>query len=397
MTKAFYAQSGGVTSVINSSAAGVIEVCLENNKINELLIGKYGINGLFNEDYYSTKDLNYSHVKQLMNTPSSAFGSCRRKLNSEEELNFIFKIFKRENIRYFFYNGGNDSMDTCYKINEYAVKNNYDLKVIGIPKTVDNDLYGTDHTPGFGSAAKYLAVSMFEGILDVKSMHKDSTKVFILETMGRHAGWLTASTSLIQNKKIGPDILLLPEIYFCEEKFLSLVQNIILKNDYCSIAVSEGIKYNSGKYVSDLGYKDNFGNKQLGNVGNTLADLIYNKLNIKVHTAIPDYLQRSGRHIASKVDVLEAYEIGKNAVELALKEETGYMITIKRLSSKPYNISLDKIPLNEVANKTKYLHKEYIDEENLNIKNSFIEYASPLINGEIYPEYHNGIPDYLLL
>lgn len=397
---AIYAQSGGVTSVINSSAYGAIRSSLNSSAIDNIYIAINGINGIVDETLINMKNISEKNIELLKYTPSSAFGSCRRKIKDNNDLIFIkiFEIFKKLNVGYFFYNGGNDSMDTANKINNYAKSINYDLKVIGIPKTIDNDLPYTDHTPGFGSSAKYLATSMLEGSIDVKSMSKDSTKVFVLETMGRHAGWLAASTSMANvNNNFGPHIILLPEIPFNKDLFLKKVQDSINNNGYCSIAVSEGIKYPNENFISDLGYKDNFGNKQLGYAGKIISDMIYNELSFKVHTSIPDYLQRSGRHIASLTDIEEAIKVGEKAVEYATNGISGYMVAFERISNSPYKIDFKLEKLDKIANKTKHLPAEFISEDGLYVTDKFIEYCKPLIQGELYPPYKNGIPDYLKL
>ena len=394
MKNAIYAQSGGVTSVINASAYGVIKKALDSDLINKVFIGVNGINGVLNSEFIVIDSTN-NEIERLRYTPSAAFGSCRKKINDEETLKKIFKVFEENNIGYFFYNGGNDSMDTANKINDYAIKNGYDLKVIGVPKTIDNDLIETDHTPGFGSAAKYLAISMLEGSLDVKSMYSDSTKVFVMETMGRHAGWLAASTALANlNNNFGPHIILLPEVPFDKNKFFNKIESTIKDYGYCSIAVSEGIQDKKGNFLSDKGFTDAFGNKQLGNAGSLISDMIHNSMKLKVHTAIPDYLQRSGRHISSLTDVKEAINCGMMAVKYALDGESGYMVTINRVSNVPYFVEYGKIELSKIANGTKYMPKEFISEDGLYITDKFIRYAKPLIEGEYYPVYENGIPVY---
>ncbi|BBE31411.1 pyrophosphate--fructose 6-phosphate 1-phosphotransferase [Tepiditoga spiralis] len=394
MKNAIYAQSGGVTSVINASAYGVIKKSLDSNLINKVFVGINGINGVLNKEFIVIDSAD-KEINNLKYTPSAAFGSCRKKLTDEETIKKVFKIFEENNIGYFFYNGGNDSMDTANKINDYAIKTGYDLKVIGIPKTIDNDLIETDHTPGFGSAAKYLAISMLEGSLDVKSMCADSTKVFVMETMGRHAGWLAASTALANlNNNFGPHIILLPEVPFDENKILNKIENIINKHGYCSITVSEGIQDKNGKFLSDKGFTDAFGNKQLGNAGVLISDIIHNNMKLKVHTAIPDYLQRSGRHISSLSDVKEAINCGMMAVKYALDGESGYMVTINRVSNIPYYVEYGKVKLSKIANGTKYMPKDFISEDGLYITDKFIRYAKPLIEGEYYPIYENGIPIY---
>ncbi|AEX85084.1 6-phosphofructokinase [Marinitoga piezophila KA3] len=398
MKNAIYAQSGGVTSVINASAYGVIKAALNAEEIDNIYVAINGINGVFNEELADMGKEDPEQIELLKFTPSSAFGSCRRKLKEESEFEEIFRIFDRYNIKYFFYNGGNDSMDTANKIHQYAQKIGYDIKVMGVPKTVDNDLPETDHTPGFGSIAKYLSVAILEGTLDVKSMAADSTKVFILETMGRHAGWVAASTALAKrHESDGPHIILLPEVPFNKEKFFEKVEKTIEKYGYCSIAASEGIKYADGTFVAARGYKDNFGNVQLGGIGSTLANLIRSELGIKTHYAVPDYLQRSGRHISSQVDVNEAIEVGAMAVKYALEGKSGYMVGIERLMNSPYMSTTKLIPLDNVANETKLVPPEFITEDGMFVNEKFIEYALPLIEGEYYPPYLNGIPLYARL
>jgi 6-phosphofructokinase 1 len=397
---AVYAQSGGVTSVINASAYGVVRSSFKSSSIDNIYVAINGINGIIGENLINMKNLPNKEIELLKYTPSSAFGSCRRKIKDDNDPIFttIFEIFKKYNIGFFFYNGGNDSMDTANKISNYAKSINYDLKVIGIPKTVDNDLPYTDHTPGFGSSAKYLATSILEGSIDVKSMSKDSTKVFVLETMGRHAGWLAASTAMANiNNKFGPHIILLPEVPFDKVKFFNKINDFINDDGYCSIAVSEGIKYPDNNFVSDLGYKDNFGNKQLGYAGKVISDMIHNELGLKVHTAIPDYLQRSGRHLSSLTDVEEAIKAGEKAVEFATNGISGYMVIFERISNNPYKIDFKLEKLNKIANGTKYLPKEFISDDGLYVTEKFLEYCKPLIEGEFTPPYKNGVPDYLKL
>lgn len=398
MKNALYAQSGGVTSVINASAYGVIKAAFNSKEIDNIFVAINGINGVFDEKLANMKHEDPDQIELLKFTPSSAFGSCRRKIKTEEEFKKIFEIFEKYEIRYFFYNGGNDSMDTANKVHQYAQKIGYDLKVIGVPKTVDNDLPETDHTPGFGSIAKYLSVSILEGTLDVKSMAADSTKVFILETMGRHAGWVAASTALAKrHESDGPHIILIPEVPFKKEKFFEKIQNTIAKYGYCSIAASEGIKYEDGSFVAARGYQDNFGNVQLGGIGSTLANMIKNELNIKTHYAVPDYLQRSGRHISSQVDINEAIRAGAMAVKYAIDGHSGYMVGIERIMNSPYLSTTKLIPLENVANETKLIPEEFISEDGMFVNEKFFEYALPLIEGEYYPPYLNGIPVYARL
>lgn len=393
-----YAQSGGVTSVINASAYGLIHTALEDKNIGNVYVGINGITGVLDGKLFDLTKESPERIKNLKSTPGSAFGTCRHRLKEGDEKGFklLFETFEKYEIGYFFYNGGNDSMDTAYKVDKYAKSIGYDLNVIGIPKTIDNDLYGTDHSPGYGSAAKYLAVSMLEASIDTRSMSRDSTKVFIMETMGRHAGWLAAATSLAKlNGDYGPHIILLPERAFMEDKFVQKVENEVKKNGYCTITVSEGIKYKSGAFVSDMGYTDSFGNRQLGDVGRVVANIVLTRLGLKVRVCIPDYLQRSGGHIVSKTDKEEAIKVGEKAFEYAKNGLSGYMVTINRVSNDPYKVEYGKVPLFEVANNTKYLPEEFIDDEGYNMSNNFIEYAKPLVTGESYPEYNNGIPNYV--
>lgn len=394
---AVYAQSGGVTSVINGSAYGVIKQCFSSQKIGKIFVGINGINGLINDNLLNMDEQDLKEIDLLRSTPSGAFGSCRKKLYYENEEDFIklFNTLKKHNIGYFFYNGGNDSMDTALKIHDYAIKNGYDLKVMGIPKTIDNDLYGTDHTPGYGSSAKYIATSIMETSLDTRSMSFDSTKVFVLETMGRHAGWLAGAASLSNlNGNFGPHIILMPEVIFDENKFLSIVENTVLKNNYCSIVVSEGIKNKNGSFVSELDNIDEFGNKQLGGAGNFISNIISLKLKLKTHTAIPDYLQRSAGHLASFVDMNEAELCGSMAVNYAINGNSGYMVSIVRESDDPYYVTYDIVELEKVANNTKYVPKDYISSDGFYVTENFINYAKPLIQGSVQPRFENGLPKY---
>ncbi|MDI3473469.1 MAG: ATP-dependent phosphofructokinase / diphosphate-dependent phosphofructokinase [Thermotogaceae bacterium] len=378
-----YAQSGGVTTVINCSMYGVIKAAMRSEKIDRVFGAKNGVSGLLQEELVDLSKESQETIEMLKYTPSAALGSCRRKLKSEDDFNRLFDVFKAHNIGYFLYNGGNDSMDTAMKIHKKAQEIGYDLKVIGIPKTVDNDLMFTDHCPGYPSSAKYTALSIFEATLDVKAMSHDSTKVFVMESMGRHAGWIAASSALLKNSDDeGPHIILFPERIFNKDRFLSKVEDVVRRFGYCSIVVSEGIKDENGNFVSDTGMVDNFGNKQLGGVGFQISNIIKNDLNLKVHTALPDYLQRSSRHISSLVDVQEAIAVGMKAVEFALNGESGYMVTIERLSNEPYIWTVGKVELDKVANKTRELPDDFIDEEGFMVTDKFREYALPLIQGE---------------
>ncbi|QTA38613.1 6-phosphofructokinase [Thermosipho ferrireducens] len=387
--KVLYAQSGGVTSVINASAYGVLD---EAKKAGlEIFVGIHGISGVLREKILNVTD---RELEGLKTTPSAAFGSCRKKLKSQEDISRLFEIFEKYEIEYFFYNGGNDSMNTAWKLHEEAKKRGFPLKVIGVPKTIDNDLPYTDHCPGYGSAAKYIATAVMEATLDLRSMYVDSTRVFVMEIMGRHAGWLAAAAGLGWLNGIGADIILLPEVPFDKEKFLNKVDETIRRKGYCSIAVSEGIRYPDGFFVSDMGFTDSFGNRQLGGVGFTIAGMIRSELSLKTHVAIPDYLQRSGRHIASKTDVEEAEMVGRTAVKLAVSGVSGVMVTIERKSNEPYKVEYETVGLNKVADQTKYLPDEFHNE--FSVTEKFFEYVKPLVEGEIFPTFRNGLPVYTI-
>ncbi|SHH45719.1 6-phosphofructokinase [Thermosipho atlanticus] len=387
--RVLYAQSGGVTSVINASAYGVLDEARKAGM--EVFVGIHGVTGILKEHLLKINDMD---IEGLKYTPAGAFGSCRRKMKTQEDISKLFDVIEKYKIEYFFYNGGNDSMDTAWRIAQEAKTRGFPLKVIGVPKTIDNDLPYTDHCPGYGSAAKYIAISIMEASLDLRSMYVDSTRVFVMEIMGRHAGWLVAAAGLGWLNGIGADIILFPEVYFNKEKFLERVDEIIRKKGYCSIAVSEGIRYPDGFFVSDMGYTDSFGNRQLGGVGFTIAGMIRSELSLKTHVAIPDYLQRSGRHIASKTDIEEAEMVGRTAVRLALSGVTGVMITIERKSNNPYTVEYGTVELNKVADQTKYLPEEFHDD--FEITENFVEYAKPLIEGELFPQFRNGLPKYTI-
>ena len=361
---AFYAQSGGVTSVINASACGVIETANKSYKINKVLAGKNGILGALNEELIDTSRESKSTIAKLKQTPGGAFGSCRFKLQDpikqKKEYERLFEVFEAHNIGFFFYNGGGDSQDTTFKISEMAKKLNFPLQCIGIPKTVDNDLPFTDCSPGFGSVAKYVATSTLEAGLDVKSMSETSTKVFILEVMGRHAGWIAASSCLASNEmEDPPHIILLPEVAFEKNKFKAAVKDTVKRYGYCVIVASEGVRDKKGKFLADAGSVDAFGHKQLGGVAPFLAEMV-TKLGLKNHWAVADYLQRSARHIASKTDLDQAYAVGKYAVQLALAGKTGLMPTIRRVGEKPYKWTLSEVSLKNVANVEKKMPAAYI-------------------------------------
>ena len=393
---AIYAQSGGVTSVINATASAVIETSRKSKKINKLYAGKDGIIGILNEELIDTSLENSSDIKKLMHTPGGAFGSCRHKLKdvnqSKREYERLIDVFKAHNIGYFFYNGGGDSQDTSNKIAQYTKDAGFPVTCIGIPKTIDNDLPYTDNCPGFGSVAKYIATSTKEAALDVKSMSKSSTKVFIFEVMGRHAGWLAASAGLAKSKNnSAPHIILLPEVTFNEKLFLKKVKEVVKKEDYCVIVVSEGAKYKNGKFLADAGTVDSFGHKQLGGVAPRIADMISNKLGFKYHWAVSDYLQRSARHISSQIDLDHAYAVGKAAVEYASSGENAIMPIIVRKKTKPYSWEVGKVALSKVANIEKKMPRNFISKDGFGITQSCKNYLSPLIQGEAWAPFEDGV------
>ena len=393
---AFYAQSGGVTSVINASACGVIETANKSSKINKVLCGKNGILGALNEELFDTSKEKKSEIAKLRQTPGGAFGSCRFKLQDpikqKKEYLRLFEVFKAHNIEYFFYNGGGDSQDTTFKVSKMAKELKLPLTCIGIPKTVDNDLPITDCSPGFGSVAKYVATSTLEAGLDVKSMSETSTKVFILEVMGRHAGWIAAASALAsRNETDPPHIILMPEVPFAKKKFIDKVKQTVANEGFCVVVASEGTRYKNGMFLADSGLTDAFGHKQLGGVAPVLAQMI-SSIGLKNHWAVSDYLQRSARHISSKTDLDQAYAVGKKAVEFALAGKNAVMPVIKRLSNKPYKWKIESASLSKVANIEKTLPKGYISKDGFGITNKGIDYLKPLIQGEASLIYKNGIP-----
>ncbi|MEG3591851.1 MAG: 6-phosphofructokinase [Pseudomonadota bacterium] len=400
---AFYAQSGGVTSVLNATASGVIETARKHRtKIDKVYAGKSGIIGALTEDLIDTSKETAAAIRALKHTPAGAFGSCRYKLKSFDENKAEYKrlmeVFRAHNIGYFFYNGGGDSQDTAHKVSELSRRMDYPITCIGIPKTVDNDLAITDNCPGFGSVAKYVAVSIKEASFDVLSMAKTSTKVFVLEVMGRHAGWIAAAGGLAAEKKgDAPHIILFPEIPFNKKAFLQRVKATVTKYDYCAIVVSEGVKDHEGNFLSESGLKDAFGHAQLGGVAPVIANLIKSELGYKYHWAVSDYLQRSARHIASKTDVDQAYALGKAAVEFAIKGKNDVMPIIIRTSNKPYRWRIGETPLSRVANIEKKLPRNYINKDGFGITLKCRNYLLPLIKGEDYPPYKNGLPQYIQL
>jgi len=397
----FFAHSGGVTAVVNTIAASVIKTAKKHNEINKVLVGKNGILGALREELIDVYKESDEDIDRLYHTPASAFGSCRYKLdqNDEEKFTRIIEVFKAHNINYFLYNGGNDSQDTTNKIWQMSQKLGYDLKCIGIPKTVDNDLAITDNCPGFGSVAKYIAVSTKEASLDVESMSSTSTKVFVLEVMGRHAGWITAAAGLAASTtNEGPHLLLFPEVPFEKEKFKQKVNDCVAQHGHCVIVASEGICDKDGNFLAAANSKDSFGHQQLGGVAPWLASITSSELNLKTHWAVADYLQRSARHLCSETDVKQAEELGKVAVESAIAGKSGLMVTIERDSNSPYKWSTGTANLNDVANFEKKLPKEFMSEDKMHITAAARAYLTPLIQGESYPPYGtNGLPQYARL
>jgi 6-phosphofructokinase 1 len=400
---AFYAQSGGVTAVINASACGVIETARANkNKIGKVYAGRNGIIGALTEDLIDTSKETKSAIAGLRHTPSGAFGSCRFKLKSlvdnKREYERLIEVFKAHDIGYFFYNGGGDSADTCLKVSQIGDTMGYPITAVHVPKTVDNDLPITDNCPGFGSVAKYIAVSTLEASFDVASMCKTSTKVFVLEVMGRHAGWIAAAGAMASTEDHEiPIVVLFPEVEFNQDKFLKTVDDKVKKFGYCSVVVSEGVHWPDGKFLAETGLKDAFGHSQLGGAAPVVANMIQDKLGHKYHWGVADYMQRAARHIASKSDVDQAYATGKAAVQFALKGHNSVMPAIKRVSNKPYKWKIEMAPLSKVANVEKMMPQNFISKDGFNITKRCRDYLAPLMKGEDYPPYKNGLPKYVTL
>jgi 6-phosphofructokinase 1 len=400
---AFYAQSGGVTAVINASAAGVIETARAHRaEIGRVLAGRNGIIGALTEDLIDTSKESARDIAALKHTPSGAFGSCRYKLKgldeSRAQYERLIDVFRAHDIGYFFYNGGNDSADTCLKVSQMADRLGYPLVAVHVPKTVDNDLAVTDNCPGFGSVAKYVATSMREAAFDVASMAATSTKVFVLEVMGRHAGWITAAVGMAEDAATPiPLVLLFPEIPFDEARFTREVDVRVKRFGYCCIGVSEGLQNAAGKLMAEAGSKDAFGHAQLGGVGPLIANLVRERLRYKYHWAVADYLQRAARHLASKTDLDQSYAVGKAAVELALKGHNAVMTAIVRTSDKPYRWKIGIAPLADVANEEKMLPRDYITADGFGITSKARAYLAPLIKGEAPPPYRDGLPQYVRL
>jgi len=398
---AFYAQSGGVTAVINASACGVIETArLRKDQIDKVYAGRNGIIGALTEELIDTSKESAAAIAGLRSTPAGAFGSCRYKLKSldanRREYERLIEVFKAHDIGYFFYNGGGDSADTCFKVSQLSESMGYPLQAIHVPKTIDNDLPITDCCPGFGSVAKYVAVSTLEASLDVRSMARTSTKVFVVEVMGRHAGWIAAAGGLVEEHGI-PVVILFPEIAFDQKKFLARVDKLVKTHGYCTVVVSEGCHNADGSFLAEQGARDAFGHAQLGGAAPVVAAMVKDALGYKFHWAVADYLQRSARHIASATDVKQAYELGAKAVELACKGENAVMPTIERISDSPYKYRIGVAALSEVANVEKFMPRNFITKDGFGITDKCRAYLAPLIKGEDYPAYRNGLPRYVTL
>ena len=399
---AFYAQSGGVTAVINASACGVIETARKHkNRIGKVFAGRNGIIGALTEDLIDTGKESAAAIRGLRSTPAGAFGSCRYKLKSLDanrpEYERLIEVFRAHDIGYFFYNGGGDSADTCFKVSQLSQAMGYPIQAIHVPKTVDNDLPITDCCPGFGSVAKYVAVSALEASFDVRSMARTSTKVFVLEVMGRHAGWIAAAGGLIEDHGI-PVVVLFPEIAFDQAKFVARVDALVKSHGYCTVVVSEGCHTADGKFLAEQGTRDAFGHAQLGGAAPVIAGIVKDALGHKFHWAVADYLQRSARHIASATDVRQAYEVGAKAVELALAGHNAVMPTIERTSDAPYRYRIGTAPLAKVANVEKFMPRNFITKDGFGITDRCKRYLAPLIRGEDYPAYaRDGLPKYITL
>lgn len=399
-----YAQSGGVTPVINATACGVIETARANSdRIGKVYAGKDGIIGILREELIDTSKERKANITALRHTPGGAFGSCRYKLKSIEESKREYErlvdVLRAHDIGYFFYNGGGDSADTAYKVSQISKKMGFPVQCIGVPKTIDNDLPVTDNSPGFGSVAKYVAVSIMEASLDVESMSSSSTRVFILEVMGRHAGWIAAAGGLAAREEGDPPhVILFPEVPFRQREFVKKVKHAVENYGYCSVVVSEGLRNTRGQFLAEAGLRDAFGHAQLGGVAPVVAEIVRSKLGYKYHWAVSDYLQRSARHVASKTDVDQAYAVGEAAVKFALEGKSGVMPVIKRVSNNPYRWKISEASLGRVANREKKMPKSYITMDGFGITPAARRYLEPLIRGEDYPPYdRNGLPKYVRL
>lgn len=398
---AFYAQSGGVTAVINASACGVIETARAfPEKIGTVYAGLNGIAGALAEELVDTGMESQADIAGLRHTPAGAFGSCRIKLADprldRQKFERLIAVFRAHDIGYFFYNGGGDSADTCFKVSQLSALMGYPVQAIHVPKTIDNDLPFTDSCPGFGSVAKYIAVSTVEASFDVRAMSKTSTRIFVLEVMGRHAGWIAAAAGLAERYGI-PLVILFPEIAFDEKKFLQRVDEYVRQFGYCTVVVSEGCRYPDGAFIAEHGERDAFGHAHLGGAAPVIANLIRSHLGHPIHWAVADYLQRAARHLASAVDVKQAYELGSAAVKLALEGCHAVMPTIKRLSDEPYQYRIGMADLKDVANVEKTMPADFIRQDGFGITEACRRYLLPLVQGEDYPAYANGLPQYVTL
>lgn len=404
---AFYAQSGGVTAVINATACGLIQAArrlhlAHPERIGKVYAGRDGIIGALTEDLIDTSLESDEDIARLRETPGGAFGSCRYKLKSLDthraQYERLVEVFKAHDIGYFFYNGGNDSMDTAWKVSQIAEAMGFPLTCVGIPKTIDNDLPLTDCCPGFGSVAKYVATSIREAGYDVASMARTSTKIFVMEVMGRHAGWITAACGLAAEQSgEAPHLLLFPEVAFDPDAFLKRVDACVRDYGYCVVAVSEGLADADGHLIAETGGRDAFGHAQLGGVGQRVAQLIQDKLGYKYHWALADYLQRSARHLASQTDLAQAHALGEAALDLAMQGQNAVMASIERLSARPYRWRIVPVPLCEVANVERKMPSEFISADGFQITDACREYLQPLIEGEAFPPFRNGLPDYVRL
>lgn len=399
---ALLGQSGGPTSVINASAAGVFIEALGQENITNVYGAIHGIKGILNEDFYDIGQEDMDELLRLKNTPSSAIGSVRYKLKDPNvdasEYERLLEVFQKYNIRYFFYNGGNDSMDTCNKISKFFKDHDFECRVIGVPKTIDNDLNVTDHSPGYGSAAKYVATSLMELYHDATVY--DTKMITVVEIMGRNAGWLTAASALAQSKGQGPDLIYLPELPFDLDDFYTQVLDVLNTKGKVIVAVSEGIKTKEGKYIPEIYAdlkRDAFGHAQLGGTAQVLAQELERRTNVKVRAIEFSLLQRSAAHLASKVDVEEAFNAGKEAVKAAISGKTDFMVGFKRLSSKPYQMEYVLIPLAEAANTEQKVPLEWILPHGKGMTQEYIDYALPLIQGDCKAELEDGLPRFAKL
>jgi len=398
-----YAQSGGATAVINATAGGLIEAARQQrDKVAKIYAAQDGILGVLNEALIDTDHESAAAIAALRHTPASAFGTCRYKLKSIEEdaapYHRLLEVFKAHNIRYFFYNGGGDSQDTSLKIAQLSRSMDYPLRCIGLPKTIDNDLPLTDCCPGFGSVAKYIAVSVREAAFDVAGIASTSTKVFVFEVMGRHAGWIAAAAGLAQRSpQDAPHLILFPEVPWDEAKTLARVRAQVDSGGYCVIVAAEGLRDSQGVFLAESGLHDAFGHAQLGGVAPLIAQIIKDKLGYKCHWAVADYLQRAARHIASQTDVEQAYALGQRALQLALEGHDAVMATIVRKSDSPYQWEIGTANLADIANRERTLPAAYRDASGFGITPACRDYLRPLIGGEDYPPYQDGLPDYVRL